>query len=259
MLISHMIRYESGNLRLLRTRSLITISSLWLWHHRMSIECITLIFEAISFNLLSFNFLLCISLFIFCKTSQGTRATSALIARESRIMNAKDVPSAVQFHAKIHVAAWQRNNRAGSWERVAQNSKCQSPKWCKQHFRSGGSKCCCSCGCCWSEAELRLGLCVWALSVSLARSTVHPISATTDWHAKWTAARTAARAGQPNDVLCSMCVCAPRPRAQGIKTTAHTHTCTRVINAKTTLFHWRHKNTHTDRGNGQRGTSNGRA
>lgn len=176
-------------------------------------------------------------------------------------MNAKDVPSAVQFHAKIHVAAWQRNNRAGSWERVAQNSKCQSPKWCKQHFRSGGSKCCCSCscGCCWSEAELRLGLCVWPLSVSLERSTVHPISATTDWHAKWTAARTAARAGQPNGVLCSMCVCAPRPRAQGIKTTAHTHTCTRVINAKTTLFHWRHKNTHTDRGNGQRGTSNGRA
>lgn len=136
MLISHMIRYESGNLRLLRTRSLLTISSLWLWHHRMSIECITLIFEAISFNLLSLNFLLCISLFFrfsaasWCKTSQGTRATSALIARESRIMNAKDVPSAVQFHAEIHVAGWltsiaakQRNNRAGSWERVAQNFK----------------------------------------------------------------------------------------------------------------------------------------
>lgn len=258
------------NLRLFRTRSFSTISSLWLWHRRVSIECDTEIFETISFNLLSFwfafPFFCCIML---QNNSRHTRNFRTYCARKSyyeckRCAISRAFLCQISWGWLASITAKQRNNRAGSWGRDAahellrripnanrQSDANNTSAWC---CHRSGRWCCysCCCSCRWAEAELRLGLCLGAVCES-RRSTVQPISATTDWHAKWTAARTAARAGQPNGVLCSMCVCvcssfyALSPRSGG----THKHTHARVINAKTTLFDRRHKNTH--------GTGNGRA
>lgn len=103
----------------------------------MSIECITLIFEAISFNLLSFNFLLCISLFsIFCcimvqNKPRHTRNFRTYCARKShyeckRCAISRAVSCQNSCGCLASIAAKQRNNRAGKELRRIQNANRQS-------------------------------------------------------------------------------------------------------------------------------------